>query len=504
MNPARAKVALLAALVLGAAGDIVLRAWPWGLGFVGLVALAVVAALATAFDRPFGIGRDPRDRDRVIALAATFVFALGLVLRDAPTLVAYNVLAMFTCAALATWPMYGRSVARFRVFDVVRALARSAWTAVTGAPVLALSDITWERPGASGGRRLRAATVGTLLAVPPVFVVGSLLAQADPMFGDFLTSWTRLGLDRTVEHAAVAAIIAWPAAGWLRGMAVAPANGRLTRYGEPTRLDYFGVAPALYALVGLLAAFLGLQARALFGGSAYVLATTGVTYAEYARRGFFELVAVSAIVLVLLLLGDWILDRRTPDADRRFRTMGWLLVALLAVLMASALQRMFLYVSFYGLSDTRLYATAGMAWVGVALGWFGWTILRGRRARFGVGLLVISAGWIATLNVINPEAVVVRVNLARAIEGHPFDTAYHARLSADAVPALLAAADRLPAPECSDLVHHLATRWHEHEMLEHDWRSWTLPVARAERLAGGSEQVLMRDHCPAVSLSAAR
>ena len=245
----------------------------------------------------------------------------------------------------------------------------------------------------------------------------------------------------------------------LRGVAVPAGSGRLTNHGEPTRLDYFGVAPALYALVGLLAAFLGLQARALFGGSAYVLATTGVTYAEYARRGFFELVAVAAIVLVLLLLGDWILDRRTPDADRRFRTAGWMLVALLGVLMASALQRMMLYVSYYGLSDTRLYATAGMAWVGVALGWFGWTILRGRRSRFGIGVLIISAGWIAALNVIDPEVLVVRVNLARALEGRAFDTEYHATLSADAIPALLTAAGQLPAADCADLMHRIGPRW---------------------------------------------
>jgi hypothetical protein len=226
-----------------------------------------------------------------------------------------------------------------------------------------------------------------------------------------------------------------------------------------------------------------------------------MTYAEYARRGFFQLVTVVAIVLVLLLLADWILDRRTPDADRRFRAAGWTLVALLGVLMASALQRMVLYVSFYGLSDTRLYATAGMAWVGVALAWFGWTILRGRRARFGVGLLVLSAGWIAALNVINPEAVVVRINLVRAIEGREFDSQYHASLSADAIPALLKAAEHLPAATCADLMHRLGPRWVSSLRQEHDWRSWTLPIDRAERLAGHSEEVLLHQHCGSPSNS---
>ena len=495
MTSARAKLILLAALLLGAAGDLVLRAWPWGLGLVGVVAVAVVAALATGWERPFGFSAHPQDRDRVIALGATFVFALGLVLRDAPTLLAYNFLAMLACGALATWPMFGRSVARFRVFDAVRAVRHALATTLSGAPVLALSDADWQRPRETTGRRLRAATVGSLLAVPPVLVVGALLSEADPLFADFLGSWRQLGLDEVLGHVAVAALIAWPAAGWLRGIAMPVASGRRTKHGEPTRLDYFGVAPALYALVGLLAAFLGLQARALFGGSAYVLATTGVTYADYARRGFFELVAVAAIILVLLLLGDWILDRRTPDADRRFRTAGWMLVALLGVLMASALQRMVLYVSYYGLSDTRLYATAGMAWVGVALGWFGLTILRGRRARFGVGLLVISAGWIATLNVINPEALVVRVNLARALEGQAFDVPYHTHLSADAVPSLLHAADELPFGDCMAIVESLSQDSRVLPAAEGDWRSWTLPTARAEKLLDVPLDGLQQSHC---------
>ena len=495
MTSSRAKLILFSAVLLGATGDLLLRAWPLGLGLVGVVAVAVVMALATAWERPFGFSAAPRDRDRVLALAATFAFACGLVLRDAPTLLAYNFLAMLTSAALATWPMFGRTVGRFRVFDTVRAIRHTLATTISGAPVLALSDADWERPRETTGRRLRAATVGTLLAVPPVLVVGALLAQADPMFGDFLSSWTRLGLDQVAGHVAVAAVIAWPAAGWLRGVALPAESGRLTKYGEPTRLDYFGVAPALYALVGLLAAFLGLQARALFGGSAYVMATEGVTYAEYARRGFFELVTVAAIVLLLLLLGDWILDRRTPDADRRFRTAGWALVTLLGVLMASALHRMVLYVSYYGLSDTRLYATAGMVWVGVALAWFGWTILRGRRARFGVGLLIISAGWIAALNVLDPEVVVVRVNLARALEGHEFDTEYHGSLSADAVPTLIAAAGELPATACADLMHRLGPRWLYQATQDPDWRRWTLPASRAVRVAGFPEQDLVRDHC---------
>jgi hypothetical protein len=481
MTPVRARLALLVALLLGVAGDLLLRADRFGLGFVGWVGLAAGSAIALGWE-PLAFGA--RARDRLIALVVTCLAAIGLVLRDAPTLTFYNVVAILTAAALATWPSLGRSIARFRVRDLVRAVGRSTGAALIGSFFLSLRDVEWERALPSDGRRFRALTIGTLLAAPPVLIVAGLLGEADPMFGEFLTSWQRLGLEDAAGHVILAGIIAWPTAGWLRAQLVHPTVSGRSLLAPPARIDFIGVAPALYAIVGLLAAFLGLQARALFGGAEYVEATAGLTYAEYARRGFFELIAVTAIVLGLLLIGDWALDRSASDATRRFRTAGWALVGLLGVLMASALHRMWVYVSFFGLSDTRLYATAGMAWVGMALAWFGWTILRGARARFGVGLLVVSAGWIATLNLINPERVVVQVNLARALAGKEFDVGYHLTLSPDATLALVEAAERLPPMSCDALLSGLAERLEAPRVSLADWRNWSLPASQADRALG--------------------
>ena len=494
MSSFLAKRVLFAALLLGVAWDRLVAA-PAGLGFVGWIGLAVLVALATAWEDPFGLSARPRDRDRVILLVAAFAASLGLLLRRAPTLLFFDFVATLACAGLATWPMLGRSLGRFRVLDALRGALHAAGAVLAGAPRLVFGDARWSAAEPGQGRQARGLAVGAVLALPPVVVVGALLGSADPVFGEFLGSWRRWGSEALLEHTLVAACIAWPVAGWLRGLATPAESDRLSRFAPPTRLDFVGVAPALYAMVGLLAAYLGLQARALFGGARYVEATTGLTYAEYARGGFFQLVAVTSIVLGLLLAGDYLLDRRTPEGDRRYRAIGWVLIVLLGILMASALQRMWVYVAYYGMSDTRLYATAGMAWLGAALGWFGLTILRGRRARFGAGLLVISAGWIAGLNLVNPEAVVVRLNVARVVAGLGFDVPYHAGLSADAVPALVAVAPRLPAADCAELLGRLSHRWQESLMNDGDWREWTLPVARAQALAAGPPEALIRSRC---------
>jgi len=76
-------------------------------------------------------------------------------------------------------------------------------------------------------------------------------------------------------------------------------------------------------LLGLLdllfTAFVVVQVRYFFGGSALVHATTGLTYAEYARSGFFALLAVAALVLPFLLMAHWLLRPDNAAGQRLFR-----------------------------------------------------------------------------------------------------------------------------------------------------------------------------------------
>src|SRR5688572_31077318 len=85
-------------------------------------------------------------------------------------------------------------------------------------------------------------------------------------------------------------------------------------------------------------------------------------YAEYARRGFFELVTVAALVLPLLLLAHWLLRHRPARQQRAFNLLAGLLVVQLFVIVASALLRMSLYRQIYGETELRLYTTAFMLW----------------------------------------------------------------------------------------------------------------------------------------------
>lgn len=496
MSPDRTRRLLLAALLLGLLGDIVSRGPFWPTGFAVCVIASAVAFLVVGGARPFSVVGEEGGVERAILAGVMILAACSLMLRSAPTIWFFDMLTLLGAAGLLIWRMGGRALAEFRPIDLMVTGLRTGMALVSGLPIMVFGKSDGQAPAAP--RRTWTIVAGALLALPPVLMIGALLGNADPVFGKFLAAWTGPNFEEALGHAFSTAFIAWPVAGWLRGASRPSKDGIPEVVDQFPKFDFLGIAPALYAVSGLLALYLVFQARALFGGAAYVEAMTGLTYAEYARHGFFELVAVTAIVLGVLLVADWGLDQENEAATRRFRSTGWVVVALVAVLMASALQRMWTYVSFFGLSDTRLYATAGMTWLAVVLGWFGWTVLRGRRARFGFGLLVASAAWVAVLNVINPEAMVVRVNIGRVLAGKEFDVIYHGHLTADATAALVEAAPKLGAGDCRGLLM-LVYGDHAGAMAASgDWSTWQAPVARASTLLAGSQEELLDRYCPKV------
>ncbi|HEY0078119.1 MAG TPA: DUF4173 domain-containing protein [Pyrinomonadaceae bacterium] len=235
--------------------------------------------------------------------------------------------------------------------------------------------------------------------------------------------------------------------------------------------------------------FVAVQIRYFFGGAEWVASSAGMTYSEYARRGFFELVWVAALVLPLLLASHWLLRKENPAHERIFRGLAGVLVVLLFVIMVSAVRRMRLYQFEYGLTELRLYTTAFMLWLAVVFGWFAATVLRGRRERFASGALISALGLLAALHLLNPDDFIVRNNAELLSRGRAFDASYAASLSADAAPALVEVLPHLNADEqrraaATRLLDQLA------ETRESDWRSWNWSRAEARRALKENEASL--------------
>jgi len=464
----RTRMILLAALLIAIAGDLLLYDGEPRLGLALFIVL--VAGSAYAIDAR-------ADRERTWLLAGTAIAALGLALRDADPLYAIDFLSVLCMGALAVWHGSARRLARLEVLDAPRVAVLAALTTLIGAPHVLRAASPARADADARAARTRARTIGAVIALPPLLLVMALLASADSVFGSFLSSTAEfLALDG-VQHVVVIVVIAWLAMGWLFGTLDGPAVVTLPEIRSPG-LPFASASVGLYGLVLLLTLFLGTQVRVLFGGAAYLSTAAGLTVAQYAREGFFQLVVVAGIVLATLVVADWLVAR-DDEAVRHYRTVGTVLVGLVAALLVSAVARMWLYVTHFGLTIDRVLATAIMLWVVAAIVTFASTMLRGRGERFAPAMLAVTIGWVVSLNVANPEAIVVRTNVARAAAGEAFDAPYHAKLSADALPALLAAAPKLPAKECAALSESLAKVWKERRTARSDWRALSLPYARA-------------------------
>lgn len=238
----------------------------------------------------------------------------------------------------------------------------------------------------------------------------------------------------------------------------------------------------ILGLVNLLfLSFVIVQVPYLFGGMDLVQNTPDFKLAEYARRGFGELVAVSALTLPMLLVGHWLIRKEDPFAEKLFRILAGVQIGLLFVIMASAVQRLVLLTGNlgYGMTTIRLYPLIFMSWLTIVFVWFGATVLRRARKHFAWGALWSAFFILGATHVLNPDEFIVKTNLALMQQGREFDANYNSReLSDDALPVLLNGLDRMSEADQVQVIQRLAWRNCE-KRKEDDLRSWNFSRSKA-------------------------
>lgn len=473
-----ARHVLLAATLLGVAGDALLYEAEPGVNFLLLALLGAV--VLRWLDRERGDGAHAH---RALLLVPIVFSGAAIAWRANGMLVFFAMMfaaagASLYAQALRTGPEW--SLWRLDPVAPVKAGLAVARDAASQAAPLLLRDLPAGSLGEGRLTRAGAGWRGLLMALPLLLVLNGLLMSADAVWSTSIASLVDIDLQWLLGNAVVFGVLAWGSAGWLRGALLRQPERVEARTSSARALGDADVLLPMTLVNVLFGAFLAMQVRTLVGGAAYVKAVAGMTFAEYARSGFFQLVTVAALMLPALLVADALtpLDHR---ARRGFRRRATLTLTLLAGILASAAMRMGLYTAEFGLTEDRLFASAIMAWLTFVLGWFGATVLRGRRERFtGVALAGAWATW-AALVVANPEAVIVRHNLARAAHGARYDATQALGLTSDAVPALVAALPRLDARDRCVTEHAVAVR----AGAVRTWRDWTLSHALARRATAG-------------------
>ncbi|WP_051711907.1 DUF4153 domain-containing protein [Spirillospora albida] len=455
---------------------------PSGRLVLGAVIAAVVGSVAVVpalRAERFGVG--------LLLTAITLACVAGVSLREAGRLVqpkrsgfarvnrtglAFGLLALLLVSVAAVrdaeWVVGLAVVLAVPIASYALAGGRT-WVEVIGGglalPPAGIRMASWSARGLQGlivpGRGRAWPVIRTaLIAGALLSVFGGLFAMADAAFGDLAAGLVPdLSIGSVLLYVVVGAATAAVAFAAVT-LAQTPPPLKALAPQRPAPAGRWAWAVPIAMLDLLFLAFCTVQARVFLASDRdRVLRATGLTYAEYAREGFFQLVIVTVLVLAVLAFAV----RYAPTAARgdraTVRVLLGTLCALTLVVVAVALRRLYLYEETFGWTRLRLWVHAFELWLGLVIVLVAAAGARWRAAWLPRAVAGSGAAAFIALAVLNPDGFIAERNVTRFEETGKIDGWYLGELSADAVPAL----DRLPEPQRSCALQPIQNRLREED-----------------------------------------
>lgn len=445
------------------------------------IAVALFGAWAAFHADGVGIG---------LSLTGIALVAVPLALGDRDDLLprlpgAVLVASLWTVAAIrdAGWVVALCSIAAFALTPVVLAPQRR----FSGNAVMLFfgwlegpsESFRWARRGRrsrEGGAETMRGLWTVLVTVGLLVVFGGLFAAADSTFADMIAGLLpELSPIEIFLRLMLAAVLFPLALVWAY---TAVAKPRFDGEGRGPRrtVSRFELAVPLGALNLLFAAFIAVQLRVFVGGADYVQETAGLTPAEYARQGFWQLSFVAFLTLTVIALAAWLAPKRSKEDRWTLRLLLGPLGLMSLAVVASALYRMYTYFETFGLTRLRVWVFTVEIWLGVL---FALVLVCCWKLRAAwLPRAVLASGGLALLGLAaaNPDALIARYNIDHE---HELDLGYLEGLSDDAVPELakLSGDDR----ECvlDSFAAERGERDEDGELVERDFMAWNFGYQRA-------------------------
>jgi hypothetical protein len=231
---------------------------------------------------------------------------------------------------------------------------------------------------------------------------------------------------------------------------------------------------AFLAMINFLFAVFTLFQAAYFFGGEELIKSQGITYADYARSGFFELLFVAGLVFAISLF----IYRGTNMQQKLTRILTTALIVQTGIILFSAMSRLMIYIDAYGLTLSRFWAAFCIILIGLVLtaGAVG-AMLKINYSQLAKVVFLGSLILTSTVMVFNIEGLIARYNIERYLSGKAqfLDIHYlNARLSSDAVPELVLLAktnwphDSIAASASNEYYSYDTTRDELYNFLDYD------------------------------------
>jgi len=426
-----------------------------GISFAIFIAIIIAAGLL------LGVGEKTKPAKKAwLLLIPTTIFTLGSIIRKEPLTTFTNILMVLLLLGVfahtyrsGRWLNYSLSDFGMLFLHLLTSALYKPWEALSKRKNNPTETNDSETKKVAAWRWMLPALRGLLIAIPVLAIFAALLAAADPIFdktlNEFISLFKLENLPEYIFRGVYILILGYLLGGIYIHSFTNKKEDKLIGEDKPWLPKFLGFTESIIVIGGvdiLFLIFVIIQFRYFFGGYTNIN-VDGFTYAEYARRGFSELVIV-AFFSLLLFLGLSSLTRRETALKRKlFSGSGIGLVVLVVIILVSAYQRLALYEQAYGFTRLRTYSHILMIWIGILLAATVVLELLNRQRSFALAALFTSFGFILSLNIINIDGFIVRQNIQRALQGEELDASYFRSLSSDAAPGIIKALENTSLDE---------------------------------------------------------
>lgn len=286
-----------------------------------------------------------------------------------------------------------------------------------------------------GGKKtlIKKVLLGIALVLPLLLVLLPLLSSADMVFGYYLDHiFQDFQFSAFLFHlvASLAGGVLLYSFLWNIGYGKAKPIQR-----KALQIDTLVACIVLGSVLALYTLFCAVQFTYLFAGAGL---PEGMTYSEYAREGFAQIIVICGINL--LLFGVFL---QYGAGNRVVTALLVTLLGLSCVMLVSSFVRLRLYILTYGMTWLRLLSAWFIVYLAAVLALCAVRLLKEQLPLIGVSALLL-LGWYTALGYANPDALIMRYNLQANDYSASWiadNRSYIAGMSDDAMLALL---DQVP------------------------------------------------------------
>lgn len=338
--------------------------------------------------------------------------------------------------------------------------------------------------------------VGIVISIPCLIVITLLLSAADLVFESkidvLFNSFENFVSPETVFKIIVGLLCGF----YLFGLFYIVFEGKkeIKVEANPEAIEKIELKPQgdvviinviLISILTIYTIFALIQFKYLFAAAFSAISLpNGLTYAEYARRGFFELLFLSfinigLILIVIYLTRDKIYNSNNTSCKIAKALMIYL-CAITVLLLISSFYRMMLYNNEFGFTELRLLVTIFLIFESIGLMITFYYIIK---LKFNILAFysVICLVFYLTINVINLDYMIAKKNIDMYYEGKDLDVYYLYTLSSDAAPQM----ERLLNDKDSNIkqaANDYFKKIKAQTAFTKDWRSFNLSRKRAMKI----------------------